>query len=151
MVHDVDDVTVWCPDEEPAHTPCLCGYRVHDLVAEFLGFFVSNFEVIRVAGDDRIFGCGCVARYELDVRLGVGRGVPGHPSHVELLGTEPEIAGVEALRSLNVSHSNVGHNACGAHGTSCRKRMCMMTARKVKRVRLARSGDGCSLVAAVTR
>lgn len=38
MVQDVDDVAVWCSDEEPAHTPWLCRYRVHDLIAEFLSF-----------------------------------------------------------------------------------------------------------------
>ena len=36
MVHDVDYVAVWCSDEEPADTPWLCRYRMHDLVAEFL-------------------------------------------------------------------------------------------------------------------
>src|SRR6266496_3286996 len=86
MVHDVDDVAVWCPDEEPAHTPWLCSYRLHDLVAESLSFLISTFDVIRVDGNDRVFGCGCVTRHELDVRPGVGRGVARHPSHVELLG-----------------------------------------------------------------
>ena len=88
---------------------------MHDLVAEFLSFFIGTFDVIRGDGNDRVFGCGCIARYELDVRPGIGRGVAGHPSHVELLGTQPEVVGVEALRCLNVSHSKVGHNACGAH------------------------------------
>jgi hypothetical protein len=79
MVHDVEDVAVWCPDEEPAHTPWLRGERVHDLVAEFLSFFISTFDVIRVDGNDRVFGRGRVARDELDVRSGVGRGVAGPP------------------------------------------------------------------------
>src|SRR5512132_2162528 len=60
MVHDVDDVAVWCSDEEPAHTPWLCSYRVYDLAAEFLSFFISTFDVIRVDGNDRVFGCGCI-------------------------------------------------------------------------------------------
>src|SRR5438046_10322950 len=34
VVHDVEDVAVRSPHEEPAHTPWLCGERVHDLVAE---------------------------------------------------------------------------------------------------------------------
>jgi hypothetical protein len=42
MVHDVDYVAVWCPDEEPAHTPLLCSYRVHDLVAEFLTLMIQG-------------------------------------------------------------------------------------------------------------
>src|SRR6266576_2359231 len=115
VIRDVDDVAVWCPDEEPAHAPWLCRYRFHDLVAKFLRFFIGSFDVRRVDGNDRVFGSGFVARYELDVRSGVGRGVAGHPSHVELLGTQPEVAGVEALRCLNVSHPEVGHNAYGAH------------------------------------
>ena len=48
MVHDVNYVAVRCSDEEPAHTPWLCSYRVHDLVAEFLRFFIGTFDVIRV-------------------------------------------------------------------------------------------------------
>jgi hypothetical protein len=68
MVHDVDDVAVWCPDEKPAHTPRLCSYRLRDLVAEFLSLFISSFDVVRVGGNDRVFGAGCVACYELNVR-----------------------------------------------------------------------------------
>src|SRR6266704_5221384 len=115
VIHDVDDVAVGCPHEEPAHAPCLGSYRFHDLVAEFLRFLIGSFDVVGVDGNDRIFGRGCVARYQLDVRSGVGRGVAGHPSHVELLGTQPEVAGVEALRCLDVSHREVGHNAYDAH------------------------------------
>jgi hypothetical protein len=40
---------------------------------------------------------------------------PCHPSHVELLGAEPEVAGVEALRCVNVGHPEIGHDAYGAH------------------------------------
>src|SRR5262245_25235689 len=78
VIHDVDDVAVRRPDEEPAHAPWLCRYRFYDLVAEFLRFFVRTFDVRRVDGNNRIFGGGCVARDELDVRPGVGRGVAGH-------------------------------------------------------------------------
>jgi hypothetical protein len=67
MAHDVDYVAVLCSDEEPAHTPRLCRYRVHDLVAELPSFFISTFDVICVDGHDRVFGSGCVARYELDI------------------------------------------------------------------------------------
>ena len=56
MVHDVDDVAVWCPDEKPAHTPRLCNYRFHDLVAKFLSLFISSFDVVRADGNDRVFG-----------------------------------------------------------------------------------------------
>ena len=68
MAHDVDDVAVWGSDEEPAHTPGLCRCRMHDLVAEFLSLFIGTFDVIRVDGNDQVFGCDGIARYELDVR-----------------------------------------------------------------------------------
>jgi hypothetical protein len=55
MANDVDYVAVWCADEESAHTPRLCRYRVHDLVAELLSFFISTFDVIGVDGNDRVF------------------------------------------------------------------------------------------------
>src|SRR3954454_16763994 len=115
MTHDVDDVAVGCSDEEPAHTPWLCGQRMHDLVAELLSFFVGTFDVVRKHGNDRIFRCACVPRYELDIRHAVGRGVAGHPSHVELLGAQPEVVGVEALGRVDVSHSKVCHDALGLH------------------------------------
>ena len=56
-----------------------------------LSFDISTFDVIRHHGNDRVFGCGCIARDELYVRRGVGRGVAGHRSQVELLGTQPEV------------------------------------------------------------
>src|SRR6185437_4329223 len=122
VIHDVDDVAVRCPDEEPAHAPRLCRYRFHNLVAEFLRFFIGSFDIRRVDGNDRVFRGGCVARDELDVRPGVGRGVARHPSHVELLGTQPEIARVKALRYVDVSHPEVGHDSRGAHQASRRGR-----------------------------
>src|ERR1700704_2868976 len=115
MVHDVDYIAVGCSDEEPAHPPWLGGYRMHDLVAEFLSFCVGTFDVIRVNGNDRVFGCVGIAGDELDVRTAVGRGVAGHPSHVELLGAQPEVVGVEGLCRINVSHSKVRHDAFSAH------------------------------------
>ena len=66
MIHDVDDVAVRCPDEETPDAPWLCRYRFHNLVAEFLRFFIGTFDVGRVDGNDRVFGGGCVARDELD-------------------------------------------------------------------------------------
>src|SRR5947209_18084293 len=101
MVDDVDYIAVWCSDEEAAHAPWLCGYRVHNLVAELLSLFKSTFDVVRVDGNDRVLGRRCIARHELDVHPGVGRTVAGHPSHVELLGTQPEVVDVEAPGCLN--------------------------------------------------
>src|SRR4030095_6067468 len=147
MVHDVDDVAVWCSDEEPAHTPWLCSYRVYDLAAEFLSFFISTFDVIRVDGNDRVFGCGCITRHELDVRPRGGRGVAGHPSHVELLGTQPEVVGVEALRCLNVSHPKVGHNPYDVHAVLLPTTDVHDDPPNAAACRLVHSGHGCSPVA----
>jgi hypothetical protein len=50
MVHDVDDVAVWCSDEEPAHAPWLCRDRVHDLVADR----EDHMRVIRIMANLRV-------------------------------------------------------------------------------------------------
>ena len=75
MAYDVDYITVRCQDEEPAH-PMALPLAVHNLVAESLGFFIGTFDVIGVDGNDRVFRCGRVARYELIVRPGVGPPIP---------------------------------------------------------------------------
>jgi len=46
------------PGLKPAHTPRLCSYRFHDLAAEFLGLFMSSFDIVSVDGNDRVFGAG---------------------------------------------------------------------------------------------
>jgi hypothetical protein len=52
MAHNVDYIAVRRSDIKAAHTPWLCSDRVHDLVAEFLSFFISAFDIIRVDGND---------------------------------------------------------------------------------------------------
>src|SRR3954453_13415247 len=115
VVHDVDHRSVRCPDEEAADAPRLGGPRVHDLVAEFLRLRVGSVDVVGEDGDERVLGRRGVARDELDVRAGVRGGVAGHPAHVELLGAQAEVAGVEALRRLDVGHREIGDDAGGAH------------------------------------
>jgi hypothetical protein len=66
MVHDVDDVAVWCPDERPVHTHGSVFIGFPDLVAEFLSLFISRFDIVGVDGNNRVFGGGCVARHELE-------------------------------------------------------------------------------------
>jgi len=61
MVHDVDDIAVWCSHEEPAYAPRLGGQRVHDLVSQLLCFCIGGFNVVGENGDDRVLPCGCVA------------------------------------------------------------------------------------------
>src|SRR3954452_18340531 len=115
VVHDVDHRSVRCPDEETADAPRLGGQRVHDLVAEFPRLRVGSVDVVGEDGDERVLGRRGVARDELDVRAGVRGGVAGHPAHVELLGAQAEVAGVEALRRLDVGHREIGDDAGGAH------------------------------------
>lgn len=78
-------------------------------------FFVGCFNVVRMDGDHCVFGCGGVSSDELDVDPSVGRGVAGHPTHVEILGAQPKKIGVKALRRVNVSHPKVGRNTFSAY------------------------------------
>ena len=80
MTHDVDDIAVRRSNEEPSNAPFHGSYRVHDLEAEFAGFFVRAVEVIRVDCDNRIFERSCIARFKLNVFLVAWRRVAStHP------------------------------------------------------------------------
>jgi hypothetical protein len=74
-------------------------------------------------------------------------GVAGDPSHVELLGTQPEVVGAEALRCVNVGHSKVGHYAYDAHAVLLSAADVHDDPLDAAACRLAHSGDGLSSVA----
>lgn len=114
---EVQDVAVRRSDEEPAHTSWLRSQRMYDLAAAPLRFFIRTFDISRVDGSDRTFGCGGVERYELDYRAGVGRGVTGHSSHVALLTTETLQRGelVQLARGLAHVYAQPMHR----HGYRC--------------------------------
>src|SRR6202012_2998585 len=88
---------------------------MHDFVAEFLGFRAGAVDVVGADGNDRVFGGGRIACYELDDRPAIGGGKPGYPAHVELLVGQPEVVAVETLGRLDISHTKVGHDFGRSH------------------------------------
>src|SRR5262249_7859508 len=113
-------------DQEPAHTPRFRGQRMHDLVSELLRFFVRGVDIIGVNRDHGVGGGPRIARDELDVRAAVWGGVPGYPAHVDPLGAQHEIVGVEALRGIDIGDPKVGRDAFSVHvdhlSSACRAR-----------------------------
>lgn len=77
-VPDVDHVAVWRSDEKPAVTAWLCRQWVHDLIAATLSISKGSFDVVREDGDNRVLGCGCVARAD---QPSMPRGSPRHRAY----------------------------------------------------------------------
>src|SRR5271155_5045844 len=115
MVDDVDDIAVGSPDENPTQAPPFGGQWMDDLVAEFLCLRVCRVNVIGADRNHRVFRGSCITGHQLQPRPGVGRGVPGHPAHVELFVGQPEVVGVENLGRFDVRDSKVGKYLRGLH------------------------------------
>ena len=115
MIDDVDDIAVGSPDEKPPQSPRFSGQWMDDVITELLCFRVRRVDVIGADRNHRVFSGSCITGHQLEPRLGVGRGVPGHPAHVELFVGQPEVVGVETLGRFDVRDSKVGKYLRGLH------------------------------------
>src|ERR1700722_6186629 len=115
MVDDVDDIAVGSPDEKTPQPPGFGGQWMDDVVAELLCLRVRRVDVIGADRNHRVFMGRCITGDQLEPGPGVGRGVPGHPAHVELFVGQPEVVGVETLGRFDVRDSKVGKYLRGLH------------------------------------